>query len=186
MAVCEKCNLAYSRLESNIHQLENNIQEKEKLINGIISVALAQSKLISYIQSSRLNCHSPMADINQYHSWCSTWCPCGDPCSWCDGTWFISQKCKSGGKKVMIIEISLVLIALPRDHSIKIVRRTLLGFHRPSLNKVRVCWWCFFHLFSHGRLMYGDFNWPLESGETGCVHMKMSQSLLQCGAQLIT
>lgn len=53
MAVCEKCNLAYSHLESNIHRLQNNIREKEKLIDGFISVALAQSKLISYMESSR-------------------------------------------------------------------------------------------------------------------------------------
>lgn len=52
MAVCEKCNPAYSRLDSNIHRRENNIPEKEKLIDGFISVALAQTKQILYVPAS--------------------------------------------------------------------------------------------------------------------------------------
>lgn len=57
--MCEKCNPAYSRLDSNIHRRENNIPEKEKLIDGFISVALAQTKQILYVPTSLALSPSP-------------------------------------------------------------------------------------------------------------------------------
>ncbi|XP_029929809.1 LOW QUALITY PROTEIN: uncharacterized protein LOC115374818 [Myripristis murdjan] len=45
---------AYSRLEESVHQLKDNIREKDRLIDDLISVALSQSKHISYIQAPRL------------------------------------------------------------------------------------------------------------------------------------
>lgn len=111
MAVCEKCNPAYSRLDSNIHRRENNIPEKEKLIDGFISVALAQTKQILYVPASlalspstRL-ARAVVSDCPATLPWLTSTssragaepcCPCGEPCScgkwtiqfersWCDG-----------------------------------------------------------------------------------------------------
>ena len=52
MAVCENCHIAYSRLEGNIHRLEKEVREKEKIIDSFLSIAHAQSIHISRMQAS--------------------------------------------------------------------------------------------------------------------------------------
>ena len=46
MAVCVDCSTSYSQLKNEIHQLKSELQKRDQLIEGFVSVAAAQSKHI--------------------------------------------------------------------------------------------------------------------------------------------
>uniref|UniRef100_A0A0F8AZE7 SGNH hydrolase-type esterase domain-containing protein n=1 Tax=Larimichthys crocea TaxID=215358 RepID=A0A0F8AZE7_LARCR len=52
MAVCMDCTITYSQLKNEIQRLESELRKRDQLIEGFVSVAAAQSKHISHLQSS--------------------------------------------------------------------------------------------------------------------------------------
>ncbi|XP_065809456.1 uncharacterized protein [Labrus bergylta] len=61
MSVCTNCEHHYSQLKDDIQRLKSELRNKDHLIEGFVSVAAAQSKHISYMQSSSLAVRSPSA-----------------------------------------------------------------------------------------------------------------------------
>ncbi|CAJ1069696.1 Borealin%2C partial [Xyrichtys novacula] len=61
MAVCADCKIKNSRLEEKLCRLQNDLREKDRLLEGFISVASAQAKHISLSQASRITGLSPSA-----------------------------------------------------------------------------------------------------------------------------
>ncbi|XP_075935587.1 uncharacterized protein LOC142935260 [Anarhichas minor] len=49
--LCGDCKLAYSQLRDDFHRLESEVRKREQLIDGFVSVAAAQAKHISSMQS---------------------------------------------------------------------------------------------------------------------------------------
>ncbi|KAK9523686.1 hypothetical protein VZT92_017607 [Zoarces viviparus] len=49
--MCGDCKLAYSQLRDDFHRLESEVRKREQLIDGFVSVAAAQAKHISSMQS---------------------------------------------------------------------------------------------------------------------------------------
>lgn len=61
MAACADCKDKNSRLEDKLFRLQNDLREKDKLLEGFISIASAQAKHISLMQASRISGLSPSA-----------------------------------------------------------------------------------------------------------------------------
>ncbi|CAJ1055526.1 Stonustoxin subunit alpha, partial [Xyrichtys novacula] len=61
MAVCADCKIKNSRLEEKLCRLLNDLREKDRLLEGFISVASAQAKHISLSQASKITGLSPSA-----------------------------------------------------------------------------------------------------------------------------
>ncbi|CAJ1050755.1 hypothetical protein GBF38_000164 [Xyrichtys novacula] len=61
MAVCADCKIKNSRLEEKLCRLQNDLREKDRLLEGFISLASAQAKHISLSQASRITGLSPSA-----------------------------------------------------------------------------------------------------------------------------
>ncbi|KAG7999783.1 hypothetical protein GBF38_000164 [Nibea albiflora] len=85
MAVCVDCTISYSQLKNEIHRLESELRKRDQLTEGFVSVAAAQSKHISHLQSSTSTSfthvsggHPPLAD-NDAHRLFTSICPPGGP-----------------------------------------------------------------------------------------------------------
>ena len=81
MAVCVDCNHQYSQLKEDIHHLKTELRKKDQLIDSFISIAAAQAKHISRMQSSSLvapaarSLSSPMSHLISASAATLPWLP---------------------------------------------------------------------------------------------------------------